>query len=78
MRIYLVRHGETKANADFKYLSKSNSPFTEDGKKQCKNIIDKLLSKDIKVIYTSPLKRCLSQADILASQKKIIPITTNY
>lgn len=71
MRIYLIRHGETKANSEKRYLGHNHSPFTEDGLKQCKAIIEKLSDKELDAIYTSPRKRCLPQAEILATLKDI-------
>jgi len=71
MRIYLIRHGETDANSEMRYLGRNHSPFTENGLKQCKYIIDKLSDKKLDAIYTSPLERCLSQAELLATEKGV-------
>ncbi len=77
MKIYLVRHGETEANTQKKYLGSSHSPFTEKGLLDNEKNILKLSTVKIDAIYTSPCKRCLSVADTLAEKISIHPVPDN-
>ena len=71
MRIYLVRHGETLANAEKRYLGRGSSPFTELGLGQNLRALSKLMQIDFDAVYSSPSERCLSMARKAASGKKI-------
>lgn len=79
MKIIMVRHGETIANNEKRYLGLKNSPYTEKGKSQVEEIVTKLSKyRNIKEIYCSQLPRTLSIADKIATRldKKVI-ITTD-
>lgn len=69
MKIYLVRHGQTLANAQKRYLGKDNSPFTPLGIEQNKNTLSKLAQINFDSVYSSPSERCLSIAQKITSAK---------
>ena len=71
MKIYLVRHGQTKANAEKKYLGRGASPFTELGTGQNKSALSNLMGRNIEEIYSSPADRCSSCAQKLAKKKSM-------
>lgn len=56
MRLYLVRHGETKDNAERRYQNKDSS-LSILGKKQATILAKHLQNIDIDCIYCSPQKR---------------------
>lgn len=65
MMLAVIRHGETQANKEHRYLGKTDEPLSKSG-------IDKLLSYQEQGIYpyvdylfTSPMKRCIETAGIL-------------
>lgn len=70
MKIHLVRHGETIANREKKYLGISHSPFTKQGVEKNKENIEKLSTIKYDAIYTSPSLRCKNIAEEVYKQKK--------
>lgn len=75
MILALIRHGETRANEERRYLGKTDESLSKSG-------IDKLLSyqkenryPEITYLFTSPMRRCLETAEILYPelQPVIIP-----
>ncbi|QRN86682.1 histidine phosphatase family protein [Clostridia bacterium] len=64
--LYLMRHGETVANKEQRYLGSSESPLTELGISQHHRIMNRLSDIEFERIYTSPRKRCLCLAEPLA------------
>ena len=77
--IYIVRHGETDANAKGQINDKNNNtPLNENGKKQAsktgkyfKKYRCKSNDKSSCVIYSSPSTRAVETSDIIAKQLKI-------
>jgi len=66
--IYLFRHGETEWNKLGKLQGIIDIDLTEVGIEQAKNIPVHLKDKDIKIIYSSPLKRALKTGQITAKE----------
>ena len=66
--IYLVRHGQTKANERGQYLGKKESPLNETGLKQHEEVLKDLSGIKLDCIFTSPRKRCTALADTLAAE----------
>ena len=65
MKILFIRHGQTKLNAEGRWLGSTDTPLSEAGKDfliNKKSIIDKY--KPVQKLYCSPLKRCLETAQI--------------
>lgn len=63
--LYLMRHGETRANMEQRYLGSSESPLTERGLSQHHEIEKQLKEIRFDRVYTSPRKRCLTLAESL-------------
>jgi broad specificity phosphatase PhoE len=65
--IYLIRHGENKANLtkEFSY-KKVDYPLTPKGVLQARQTAEYFKDKHIDEIYTSPLKRARETAEIIA------------
>lgn len=53
----LIRHGETKWNAQRKLMGITNVPLNAEGKRQAKAVARHLASYPLDVIFTSPLTR---------------------
>ena len=66
IKVILVRHGESVANS--KGISQGNkdkwtdTPLSQKGKEQAKKVAERLKKEDIKVIYSSDLKRAKETA----------------
>ena len=71
-KIYLFRHGETSWNIssdDTVYTEEAyNVNLNKNGVEQANIIADYLKLKNIKIIYSSPLKRALDTAEILKNK----------
>jgi broad specificity phosphatase PhoE len=68
---YLVRHGETMANADGRYRSWSDPPLNDKGLAQARAAAKFLSKEPIKHIISSPLLRAFITADIIAGPHKL-------
>jgi alpha-ribazole phosphatase len=66
--IYLMRHGQTMANQEQRYLGSSESPLTELGIGQHQRIREHLKDVSFEKIYTSPRNRCLRLAESLSDE----------
>ncbi len=67
MRIYILRHGRSVANEEWK-LPTRDTPLTERGKRQAQEIAEYLAGCGIEVIYSSPLTRAYETARIVGDR----------
>jgi len=77
VQIIFTRHGESEANVE-RIISNRNLPhnLTEQGRKQAHILSDKLASKNIAIIYASPIQRAQQTAQIIA-EKRHLPVHTS-
>jgi broad specificity phosphatase PhoE len=68
---YVLRHGQTKINAEGRYRSWSDPPLDEIGISQAKAAAAFLKGKDIEHIICSPLLRAFVTADICSQGVKV-------
>lgn len=66
MSIYLVRHGETKANLKKQYCGITDSCLTDNGIKQIELAGELLKTKRIEKIYSSPQTRAIESSKIIS------------
>jgi broad specificity phosphatase PhoE len=71
MKCLLIRHGETKSNLLKVYAGWSDEPLTERGVHQAYHVGKLLATREIDVIYTSPLRRAVQTAEIIAQQTQV-------
>ncbi|HSK48669.1 MAG TPA: histidine phosphatase family protein [Coriobacteriia bacterium] len=57
--ILLVRHPETEANVDGRYVGRGHSAFTVEGRRQLRRVPDKIAAFAPSVVWSSPLERAL-------------------
>lgn len=69
--IFLVRHGQDTDSAKNILNGRRNTKLTVLGKEQAKTVANKLKDDNIQVIYSSPLKRTLQTARIIAKELNI-------
>lgn len=75
MELYVSRHGETLANIEKRLAgSKSDSPLTEKGIMQAKELGQNLNSISFDVVYSSPLQRAVNTVNIAFDNKYIINV----
>lgn len=69
---YIFRHGETDFNREGRWQGAGNDPdLNEAGIDQAYVLADLLKSAGLEIIYTSPLKRALQTAEIIAADLHI-------
>lgn len=64
--IFLVRHGQTALNAEGRFRGRRDVPLDDCGFVQAADASHQLVRSGVKVVYTSPLLRCVQTADFLA------------
>ncbi len=65
--LYLVRHGETNANLAGRYAGWSDDRLNERGRSQCAELADSLAGEGVDALFTSPVRRAVETAEILAA-----------
>ena len=73
--IYLTRQGETLWNIEKRLQGRGNSPLTEQGIERAKELRDRIKYIHIDIIYSSPIERALTTANIIKGDKSIEVIT---
>ena len=74
IKLYLVRHGKTNWNEEHKVQGITDIPLNENGINAAYKLKDEIDLDKIDVIFSSPLKRALDTAKIIADDKKDIII----
>lgn len=70
MKIYLIRHGETKGNREHRYVGTTDEGLLPEGEQALR---EKKMPQDVRV-YASPLSRCRETARILFPEQEPILI----
>lgn len=74
MNLYIVRHGQTKLNAEHRAQGRNGEPLNEVGIEQAKELKKKFETEKIKFdyIYSSPQERAIQTAKICTGENNII------
>lgn len=64
--IILIRHGETDWNVEGRYQGQADPPLNNNGIEQAQILAERLVSYQIDLIYSSPLKRASQTAEIIS------------
>lgn len=70
----LIRHGETKANAQRRYLGKTDEPLSKCGIGRLLSYKEQAIYPAAAYLFTSPMKRCMETAEILYPDLEPVPI----
>lgn len=70
MIVYFVRHGESEHNAK-RIHQPSDSPLSDSGLKQAKQLASRFKNVPIDVILTSPYKRTMQTSEIISDELKL-------
>ena len=73
-RIYLIRHGLTRANLEGRYVGATDIPLCDTGRKQLSDLAGQYEYPAVGRLYTSPLSRCVETAQILYPQMQPVPV----
>ncbi|NLK51413.1 MAG: alpha-ribazole phosphatase [Syntrophomonadaceae bacterium] len=71
LRIFLIRHGETKWNKDYRYQGHTDIPLNEIGEKQSRLVAQRLKKEALDAVYSSDLSRALATAQYIAQEHKL-------
>lgn len=66
VKLFLIRHGQTDGNAQGRYQGSMDTELTENGLRQAQQAKNYLSNVKMASIYSSPLKRTLETARIIA------------
>ncbi|MEV7609156.1 histidine phosphatase family protein [Microbacterium sp. NPDC089320] len=66
--LFLVRHGQTVWNREHRLQGQLDSPLTDEGIRQAKNLAERLTGRGITTVCSSPLGRALRTAVIIADR----------
>lgn len=75
-KVFLARHGETEWNRMGRFQGCRDIDLSEEGIVQAQ-YLSKRLNNNFDYIYTSPLKRAVQTAEIIAAGKQIKPTIVN-
>jgi probable phosphoglycerate mutase len=70
-RLYLVRHGETLANREYRYIGTRDDPLSTLGGVQAHQLADALSELPIRAVYSSPLQRTYRTALPIAARHNL-------
>jgi broad specificity phosphatase PhoE len=71
MKIYLIRHGETTGDEEDRYGGDYDDHLSENGQKQVNELAEKLVGKEIEIIYRSPKVRAKETAQVVGEKLNI-------
>jgi broad specificity phosphatase PhoE len=72
--ILLARHGETDWNREFRFQGHADPPLNEVGREQAAELSTALGLQALAAIYSSPLRRALETAKVVAAPHRLEPI----
>jgi broad specificity phosphatase PhoE len=70
-RLILVRHGETRANREFRYIGARDDLLTEQGQAQAEKLAGALSGFQLAGVYSSPLQRAYHTALPIATRHNL-------
>lgn len=70
-RLQMIRHGITQANAEGRYIGKTDLPLSKAGRERLENLKETYIYPPVDKVYTSPMKRAAQTAEILYPGVKI-------
>lgn len=73
-RFILVRHGETLANREFRYIGTRDDLLSDRGEEQAQLLAQALAVLPVQAVYSSPLKRAAKTAEPIAALHNL-PVT---
>lgn len=71
VRLFLIRHGETLANREFRYIGSRDDALSEKGEHQAAQLGTALAELPIAAVYSSPLQRARVTAEAIAAPHQL-------
>lgn len=66
--LFIIRHGETIWNREYRFQGATDIPLSDEGRGQARRVAAFLKDKPLDAIYSSPLSRALDTARAVASE----------
>ena len=73
-RVFLIRHGATTLAAEDRFAGSIDVDLSDAGREQAAALADRLAADEIAAVYSSPMKRTLETASIVARTHGLSPI----
>ena len=74
LTIHLIRHGETAANSEGKYIGVTDLSLTMDSADYLEKLASEGVYPQVEAVYSSPLKRALQTGVLIYPEKNAIPV----
>ena len=76
-RLILVRHGETALTKQGRYSGRGDVPLSDEGEAQAMAAGGRVagLARDVTAVVSSPLRRCVRTAELIAAEVGGVPVT---
>jgi broad specificity phosphatase PhoE len=75
--ILLARHGETDWNRDGRFQGHADPPLNRTGRDQAVELSVALMAEELAAVYSSPLRRALETAEVVAASRGLEPVTVD-
>jgi broad specificity phosphatase PhoE len=75
--ILLARHGETDWNREGRFQGHADPPLNRTGLDQAVELSVALMAEELAAIYSSPLRRALETAEVIAASRGLEPVTVD-
>jgi broad specificity phosphatase PhoE len=75
--ILLARHGETDWNREGRFQGHADPPLNRTGLDQTVELSVALMAEELAAIYSSPLRRALETAEVIAASRGLEPVTVD-
>lgn len=72
--IWLARHGETADNADGRVQGWIDTPLSEVGREQARDLAERAARLGLRALYTSQLARARETAEIVGERVGLVPV----
>jgi alpha-ribazole phosphatase len=73
VRLLLVRHGETVWNANQRYQGQCDVPLSPEGRRQARQLRERLRRETVHAVYASDLSRARETAEIILEGSGVAP-----
>lgn len=74
MKLYLIRHGQTRWNEEGKIQGKTDIPLNREGIAQAQLLAEAMERRPVGAVYSSPLKRAYQTAACVAERQGLTPV----
>jgi broad specificity phosphatase PhoE len=71
---YFVRHGESEWNAENRLCGRTDVALSDEGRRQAARLAERLRALPPDALYTSPLRRTVETAEIIAAAIRLTPV----